>query len=97
MPHSWKHLNLTQISFTESKELIVKCLDYFKDHLEGFDASNAVYNFAYNASTPELEEFALSRVRAIRTGGRTAINPIPNTNKPVRLGCWSHGPENADD
>lgn len=96
MPHSWNHSNLTQMPFDQAKEDIIKCLDYFEKHLEGFKCSNAVYNFAYNASTQELEQFALSKVRAVRTQGNTAINPIPNSKMPVRVGCWSHGPENID-
>ncbi len=96
MPHSWSHLNLTQLPLEQAKEDITKCLDYFGEHLEDFKASNAVYNFAYNASTPELEQFALSNVRAIRTQGNTPVNPIPNSSEPVRLGCSSFGADNAD-
>ena len=96
MPHSWDHTNLTQMPLENAKEDIVKCLDYFREHLEGFRASNAIYNFAYNASTPELEQFVLTKVRAVRTQGDQAVNPIPSSSKPARLGCWSYGPDNAD-
>ena len=34
----------------KAKENIDKCLNYFEEHLEGYKASEAVYNFAYNAS-----------------------------------------------
>jgi len=102
MPHSWAHNNLTEMPLEKAKELIIKCLNYFEKHLEGFKASESVYNFAYNASTPELEEFALTKVRAIRTGGWDILgdqlmNPIPGPNGPFRFGCWSYGPDNADD
>lgn len=101
MPHSWKHANLTEVSFEEAKELMDKCIDYFVENLEGFNPSTAVYNFAYNASTYELEEYALSRVRAVRTGGWNILgerqeNPFPRNGGPIRLGCRSYGPENAD-
>ena len=96
MPHSWQHLNLAKQPLEEAKELINKCLDYFEEHLEGYEASNAVFNFPFNASTPELEQFTLSRVKAVRTGGDSPINPIPETPGPVRLSCWSHGPDNSD-
>lgn len=101
MPHTWKHTNLTEVSFEEAMGLIDKCIDYFIENLEGFDPSTAVYNFAYNASTPELEDYALSRVRAVRTGGWDILgerqeNPFPGNGGPLRLGCWSYGPENAD-
>ena len=97
MPHSWDHSNLTQMPFSEAKKDITKCLDYFQDNLEDFDMSKAVYNFAFNASTPELDKFVLTKTRAVRTQGKEAVNPIPNSSNPVRLGCWSHGPDNADD
>jgi hypothetical protein len=25
-----------------------------------------------------------------------AVNPVPSSSTPVRLGCWSEGPDNAD-
>ncbi|MEN8156845.1 MAG: polysaccharide deacetylase family protein [Bacteroidota bacterium] len=101
MPHSWEHLDLTEMPINLAREKITKCLEYFDEHLEGFRASDAVYNFAFNASTPELEQFALSKVRAIRTGGSHILgdqksNPLPSVDGPFRLGCISYGPDNAD-
>lgn len=102
MPHTWKHLKLPDIPLEQAKENIDKCLDYFEEHLDGYSAENAVYNFAYNASTPELEAHALKRVRAVRTGGwlvleNTMVNVLPVSPKPLSLGCWSHGPDYSDD
>ena len=101
MPHTWRHLNLTQIPLKKAKKNIDKCLDYFGKHLEGYSDKGAVYNFAYNASTPELENHALERVSAVRTGGwlfmkDSMLNAIPITELPVRLGCWGHGPDFCD-
>ena len=102
MPHTWEHLNLTEIPVDKAKENIDKCLAYFETHLEGYSAANAVYNFAYNASTTELEDYALEKVRAVRTGGwlvlkDTLVNPIPVAAIAARLGCWGHGPDFCDD
>jgi len=103
MPHSWKHANLSQMHIGEAKELILKCLDYFEQNLDGFDTSKAVYNFAYNASTPELLDFILTKVRSARAGGWDILsntmkaNPFPKNGNPLRLGCWSFGPDNADE
>ncbi len=101
MPHTWAHLNLTEIPEAKAKRNIEKCFDYFERHLEGYRSSEAVYNFAYNASTPELEDFVLQRVPALRTGGwlvlkDTMVNLIPVGPAPKRLGCWSHGPGFCD-
>ena len=103
MPHSWEHANLSQMPFAEAKELILKCLDYFENNLDGFDKKTAVYNFAYNASTPELLDFVLTKVRAARAGGWDILddaihaNPFPENGGPLRIGCWSYGPDNADE
>ena len=96
MPHTWDHSNLTQMPLEQAKEDILKCLKYFEDNLEGFNASKAVYNFAYNASNQELDQFALTKFRAIRTQGETALNPVPVNSGHVRLVCWSFGPNNVD-
>ena len=101
MPHTWDHLNLTQIPPDEAKTNIERCLDYFEQHLEGYVPANAVYNFAFNASTPDLDNFTLKRVRAVRTGGwlilkGSCYNPIPVNNQPLALGCWGHGPDNGN-
>jgi peptidoglycan/xylan/chitin deacetylase (PgdA/CDA1 family) len=94
MPHSYRHANLTQMPLEEAKVLVNKCIDMFKRELEGFRAEESVYNLAYNASTPELEDWLHTKFRAIRTHG-DHINPLPFEGM-FRLGCISHGPENID-
>lgn len=94
MPHTYRHANLQQMPFAEATDLIRRCLDLFGEHLKGFDPKKAVYSFAYNASTPELEKWLADRVRAFRTGGE-AINPWPYP-KQVKLTCTSFGPGNCE-
>jgi len=101
MPHSWKHLNLTKISFENAKDNIEKCIDCFNENLSGYSSIGAVYNFAYNASNPELEDFALTKFSAIRTWAGlvlndTMINKFPVHELPLRLGCWTYGPDLSD-
>jgi peptidoglycan/xylan/chitin deacetylase (PgdA/CDA1 family) len=96
MPHSWDHSHIVKIPLDQAKTNIDKCLKYFEDNLEEYNASEAVYNFAFNESTPELEQYALTKVRAVRTQGDSALNAIPSSSGPVKLGCWSFGPDNAD-
>lgn len=102
MPHTWEHLNLTEIPLEKAKQKIDQCLDYFEDHLEGFVTSEAVFNFAYNASNESLEKYTLNRVRAIRTGGWSLdkkgqrANPFPSSTSPLKLGCFGHGPDYCD-
>ena len=95
MPHTYKHANLTEMPLEDAKELVNKCIDVFDQDLEGFVAKESVYNLAYNASTPELEEWLKLKFRAIRTHG-DYINPLPYKGL-FRLGCTSHGPENIDE
>lgn len=73
---------------------MTKCLDIFSEKLEGFRAEQSIFNFPYNASTPELEDWLKTRVRAVRTAG-PAINPLPHPGL-FRLTCISYGPGNID-
>ncbi len=94
MPHGYKHENLRQVSFDEGKNLIRRCLDMFAEKLEGFDPKRAIFNFPYNASTPELEKWLPTQVLAFRTGG-AAINPLPHKGQ-AKLTCTSFGPGNSE-
>jgi peptidoglycan/xylan/chitin deacetylase (PgdA/CDA1 family) len=94
MPHSYKHANLRQLPLAEAKDLIRRCLDVFSKELKDFDPKKAIYNFAYNASTPDLEAWLPTQVRAFRTGGG-AINPWPHKGQ-VKLTCTSFGPGNCE-
>jgi len=95
MPHSWKHLNLAKQPFEEAQAWITKCLAYFQENLEGYRNEEAVFNFPFNASTPELEAYTLSKVLALRA------HEIPQSaseaKNTFRQGCRSHGPGNIDD
>jgi len=94
MPHGYKHANKRDLPLAEAKALILRCLDVFGEELKGFDAKQAVFNFPYNASTPELEQWLPTQVRAFRTGG-AAINPLPHKEQ-VKLTCTSFGPGNCE-
>jgi peptidoglycan/xylan/chitin deacetylase (PgdA/CDA1 family) len=94
MPHSYKHANLRRVPFEEAKGLILRCLDVFSKELKDFYPKKAVYNFAYNASTPELEEWLPTQVMAFRTGGG-AINRLPYKGQ-TKLTCTSFGPGNCE-
>ncbi len=97
MPHSWNHVNHAQIEVQEAKDLILKCLQYFDENLTGYKSSKAVFNFPFNSSTDELDQFTLQHVRAVRTSGQGAIKPFPDKNTNRVLGCSSHGPTLSDD
>jgi len=94
MPHGLIHHNLAKMPLAEAQKSITRCLDIFRQELDGFDARQAVFNFAYNASTPEIEAWLPSVVRAFRTGG-DAINPLPHPGQ-VKLTTSGYGPENCE-
>jgi len=94
MPHGYKHAHLNELPLEEAKDLILRCLEIFEKELEGFDPKKAVFNFPYNASTPELEAWLPSVVMAYRTG-YGAINPLPHAGM-TRLTCVGYGPENCE-
>lgn len=94
MPHGHRHENLTQVPFEEGKDLIHRCLDLFTEKLKGFDPKQAIFNFPFNASTPELERWLPGEVLAFRTG-HGSLNPLPHKGQ-SRLTCASYGPGNAE-
>jgi len=96
MPHSYQHTGLDTVSFDEGKTLILKCLEVFAKELDGFDAKKAVYNFAYNAFTPEIEEWIKTQVRAIRDDcGGSGYNPFPYKGM-FKLKGTTYGGDNID-
>ena len=95
MPHGYKHANKRELPFAEAKGLILRCLDIFTESLEGFDRTRAVFNFPFNASTPELEAWLPSVVRGFRTGGK-AVNPLPYRGM-TKLTTTGFGPENCEE
>ena len=94
MPHGLIHHNLAHMPLADAQRSISRCLEIFKQELENFQAREAVYNFAYNASTPEIEARLPSLVKAFRTGG-AGINPLPHRGQ-VRLTTSAYGPENCE-
>ena len=97
MPHSWKHLNLARQPQDKAIKLIDKCLDYFQEHLDGYTNEEAVFNFPFNSSSPELENYLLTKVKAVRTFTEETYNSIPASSQALVLSCRSRGPNNIDD
>lgn len=96
MPHGWAHKNLRKMPVEMAKDLIQRSLDYFSAHLNGFDPAKAVFNFPFNASSAELNDWTVTKVRAVRTIVHgNPVNPLPDKNLKV-IDCNSHGPENID-
>lgn len=87
-PHGYDHTNKASIPFEAARDSILRCLDVFAKNLEGFDARQSIFAFPYNASTPEIEAWLPSVVRAFRTSG-SAVNALPRLDT-VKLttGGW---------
>jgi len=94
MPHGLIHHNLANMPLADAQRSIIRCLDVFEQELEGFRRKESVYNFAYNASTPEIEAWLPGIVKAFRTGG-DGINPLPYRSL-VRLTTSAYGPDNCE-
>lgn len=94
MPHGLLHRNLAEMPFAVAQEAILSCLEIFKNNLSFFKAKESVYNFAYNASTPEIESWLVDFVRAFRTGGE-GVNALPHDGQ-TRLTTTSYGPDNCE-
>lgn len=97
MPHSWEHNNLAKLDPFEAKQLIAKCIVYFNENLMRFKSEQAIFNFPFNSSNDELDQYALTLVRAVRNWGDGEINPFPSKKSKRILGCRTNGPGNNDD
>jgi peptidoglycan/xylan/chitin deacetylase (PgdA/CDA1 family) len=95
MPHGYAHVNKAEVPLAEAKGLIEACLDVFRMELAGFEASEASFAFPYNRSSPELEAWLRTRVRAFRTGG-DPVMPLPRAGQ-QRVTCTSFGPRRCDE
>ena len=94
MPHGLVHHNLAEKPFEDARRSILRCLEIFEEELDDFDPKEAVFNFAYNASTPEIESWLPNVVKAFRTGG-DAINLLPYLGQ-TRLTTTGYGPDNCE-
>ncbi len=95
-PHGYGHFNKAAMPFEDAKTSILKCLDVFEKELKGFEAKKSVFNFPYNAATPELLAWLPTVVRAARAGGVAhGINPWP-TRETMVLRTTGMGPANCD-
>ena len=95
MMHGYKHAHKNEMPFEQAKDLILRCIDVFSKELKGFEPKESIFNFPYNASTPELEAWLPSQVKAFRTAGN-GINPLPFKGQ-VKLTCTGFGPGNSED
>ena len=68
-PHGLAHARLDELPHDRAVDEIERCLEIFQEKLDGFDPKRAVYMFAYNSSTPPLNDWLLTRVHALRQGG----------------------------
>lgn len=94
MPHGYNHEDLREMPFEVARDSILRCLDVFTRELRGFDSREAVFNFPYNRTSPELEEWLPSLVMGFRgSGGGINPLPLPSTTKITTDGM---GPGNCE-
>jgi peptidoglycan/xylan/chitin deacetylase (PgdA/CDA1 family) len=94
MPHGLLHHNLAEMPFQDAQRSILQCLDIFEQELKGFRAGQSIFNFAYNASTLEIEFWLPKVVKAFRTSG-DPINPLPFAGQ-TKLTTDGDGPDNCE-
>ena len=94
MPHSLRHENLAKLDFEDGKGRILRCLDVFEEKLAGFRRADAIFHYPFNASTPALDAWLSTVIRAYRNGYE-GFQPLP-TRATVRITATSHGPENCE-
>ncbi len=67
--------------------------------MKGFDISKSIYYLTYNRSTPEVDDYLLTKVKTIRTTGQEGIT-VTGMNNEAEMAhqiynCSWHGPDNC--
>ena len=93
-PHGYRHANKAVLPFPAAQTLIRDCLAIFQAELADFDPRQSIFAFPYGGTTPELEQWLPTVVRAYRAG-MNGINPLPHPHL-TRLSTTSFGPGNCD-
>lgn len=68
-PHGLRHTNLTTVPMSQVADEVDRCLAAFSEKLDGFDARESVWHYAYNSNTAETDAYLLKHVRAVRGEG----------------------------
>ena len=95
MPHGYEHENYSELSFDEGKDHIDRCLAIFDQRLDGFDRSKAIFHFPYNTSTPQIEAYLDTQVRAYRAIGDFYNPPATQNTKKLTVNGAGSG-DNID-
>ena len=95
-PHGYTHANLAAMSYPDATAELEKCLATFNEKLHGFDASRAVFCFAYNSGTPALCQWLLTRVGAARIGGSGLLSAAQVQSRVWHSRTFGPGDPGAD-
>ena len=93
-PHGYRHADKAALPFAEAQTLIRDCLAIFQSELAGFNPRQSVFAFPYGATTPELNQWLPTVVRADRAAG-TGFNPLPHPQL-THLTTTAFGPGNCE-
>jgi hypothetical protein len=92
-PHGWAHERLGDMSFEAAQAGLARMFGKLEAELPGFDVAAAVFHAAYLQMPPDLSEWVLSRVRAIRVAcGRGGRNGMPADAHNRLIDCVTFGP-----
>jgi hypothetical protein len=94
-PHGLDHQNEASQPLGTAQARIQACLQRFAHELPGFVAREAVFHYPYNSTTPDLDGWLRTQVRATRAGGTGLMSAAE-----VASGAWHctcHGPSDADE
>jgi len=94
-PHGYTHVKMSEIPHEQAVSELERCLATFSEKLNGFDAKQAMYAFAYNCGTPALCEWLLPRVRTVRIGGTGFLSEADLKSR--ILHNVTHGPDDPGD
>ena len=90
-PHGQTHVKLSDIPPAQAIDSVRQCLQSFEANLEAFDPRQAVYACTYNIGTPEVIEWLLPRVRAVRIGGNPLLSDSDLASRVWRSAAFGPG------
>jgi hypothetical protein len=91
-PHGLDHQNEATQPLAIAQERIERCLERFAHELPGFVASDAVFHYPYNSTTPELDAWLRTQVRATRAGGTGLMSAAEVASGAWHCTCFGPGP-----
>ena len=94
-PHGIDHHNEASQALAVAQCRIRSCLDRFAHELPGFVSGESIFHYPYNSTTPELDGWLRTQVRATRISGSGLMTASEVASGAWHCTCYGPGPADA--